>query len=171
MSEQPSPLEVARRGPKGNVDRFLAFWLNMLVEGKQGGAGANQIRKSVMRFLADPELLAAREVVGDATFASELTDAAQTYFDTCRSDTGYTTTMFRTRKLEPEQVMAKAAKDAAAMVSALARSNALTGFAERLPALVAHGFVASFGGESERALRVAIGRDAAASRIAPLIWD
>ncbi len=171
MSEHPSPMEAARRGPKGNVDRFLAFWLNMLVEGKQHGGGGGQIRRSIEKFLTDPELQAARDVVGDATFASELTDAAQTYFDTCRTDTGYTTTMFRTRKLEPEQITAKAAKDAASMISALARSNALTGFAQRLPALVAHGFTATFGEEAEPALRAAVGKDPAAAQIAPLIWD
>lgn len=164
-------MDAARRGPKGNIDRFLAFWLNMLVEGKQHSGGPAHLRRTIEKFLSEPTLVAARESVGDAVLASELRDAAETYFNTCRSDTGYTTTLFRTRKLEPDQVTAKAAKDAACMIAALARSNSLTGFAERLPSLVARGFTASFGEESEPTLRLAVGKDPVASRIAPLIWD
>lgn len=171
MSEQPNPINEFRRGPRGNVDRFLAFWLNMLVEGKQARGGSGQIRKAVDKFFAEPGLVTAREAAGDATLAAELTDAARTYFDTCRSDTGYTTTMFRTRKLDPEQITAKAAADAAHMIAALARSGTLTGFAQRLPALVAHGFIASFGEDSEPTLRATVGKNATASQIAPLIWD
>lgn len=171
MSEHPSPMDVARRGPKGDVDRFLAFWLNMLVEGKQGGSGTAQVRKAVEKFLTNPGLVAARDSLGEDALAEELRDAAETYFNTCRSDTGYTTTMFRTRKLEPEQITAKAARDAASMIAALARSGTLTGFAQRLPALCASGFLASFGDESEPALRLAVGKDPSAAQLAPLVWD
>lgn len=172
MADQQAPMERARRGPKGNVDRFLAFWLNLLVEGKHPhGGAAVQARKVIDRFFADRDLVAAREALGDASLADELRDAAETYFRTCLTDPGYSTTLWRTKRLEPEQVQAKAAKDAAAMISSVVQSNAMTGIGERLPALVAQGFTAVFGPESESALRLAVGKDPAAAQVAPLIWD
>ncbi|MCC2594089.1 hypothetical protein LKO27_11795 [Tessaracoccus sp. OS52] len=172
MSQPQSPLERARRGPKGNVDKFLAFWLHLLVEGKQPhGSTPAQVRRAMDKLFRDKDVQAARDAVGDATLAAEFRDAALAYFRTCLTDPGYTTTLWRTKRLEPAQIEAKAAKDAAAIIGALAQSNALEGFAERLPALAAHGFVDAFGPESEAALRLAVGKDPAAAQLAPLIWD
>lgn len=173
MSEQRDPMELARRGPKGNIDRFLALWLNLLVDGKQAGLGTSvaQVRRAVDHFFGDKQLQAARAAAGDDALADELRNAAEVYFQTCLTDPQYSTTLFRTKRLEADQLEAKAAKDAATIIGALAEAKALDGFAARLPGLVAQGFTGAFGAEAEAALRVAVGRNAAASRIAPLIWD
>ncbi len=163
-------LELARRGPKGNVDRFLAFWIDIITQGRQSHIEAvgGRVRKSVTKFVRDvaPSAVA----VGEDTVVAELQDAARIYFATCLTDSQYTSTLFGTKRLETDQVRRKAAADAAAALGALADAGTFDGLGQRLPGALARGFVDAMP-ESEQSLRDAVAGHRSARGIEPLIWD
>lgn len=154
-SEHPA-LERARRGPRGKVDTFLGFWLEILTDGRhakfEGSRG--RTRRTIERFLARRDLLEARQMAGDEALAHELQDAAAVYFRTCLTDIAYTTTLFRTKRVSQEQVVLKAARETAGTVGVLAESRVDDPLAQRLPLLLVGGFVAEIGdiGVLQRAL-------------------
>src|SRR5690606_23870700 len=157
----------------GNVDRFLAFWIEILTEGRQSRiqVAGPRVRKAIQRFLRDADVAAARAASGDEAVLAELEDAATLYFATCLTDQQYTSTLFRSKRLEPSQVEAKAATDAASALGGLGDSGALDDFTSRLPAALARGFLAALPAGGDEALRAAIARNRSAMLIEPLIWD
>lgn len=157
-SEHPA-MELARRGPRGKVDTFLAFWLGMLADGRQAKFESSRVRtrRAIDAFLAGRAVQAAREELGDDALAAELRDAAELYFRTCLTDVSYTTSMFRTKRLTDDELVAKAAKEAVGAMAVILESGARDPFAGRLPLALAHGFLEVMPGTGPTALRTALG--------------
>lgn len=168
-SEQPA-MVLARRGRKGNVDNFLAFWLMLLTDGRQAKfePSRRRTRKTVERFLAGRDVVEARELLGEDALAAELRDAAALYFNTCLTDSHYATSLFGTKKLQRADVLQKAAVEAAGAIGVLAESGALVGFARRLPELLVSGFVLEVGEDSRELLRAALLKNAGSAPLAEL---
>ncbi len=95
-------------------DTFMAFWVNMNLEGvtRSGRSARKKIEKDINKFLNRPDLLAAMAEVGDQAdrlLFDELQDAIFRYFSTCQTDRQYTTYLFNLKKLTDDQVSAKTA--------------------------------------------------------------
>lgn len=164
---------LARRGPKGKVDTFLGFWLALLSDGRQSRfeASRKRTRQTIDRFLAGRAVTEARELLGEDALASELQDAAVLYFHTCLTDSHYATTLFGTKRLERQQVLAKAAAEAAGAVGVIVESGAVAGFAARLPALLVSGFVSATGPDATPMIRAALLKTPAAKHLEHLAED
>lgn len=157
MTSVHPALQLARRGRKGDLDTFLGFWLGILADGRQARfeSSRRRTRRTVDVFLSGRDVVAARELVGEDLLVAELLDAARVYFQTCRTDTSYSTTMWRTKRLTDEELVAKAAKEAVGGIGVLLESG-LEGLGAKLPRLLAAGFVDEMGEGAEAALRRAL---------------
>lgn len=171
MASDHPAMVLARRGPKGTVDNFLAFWLMLLTEGRQARfeAGRRRTRRTVERFLTGRDVTEARELLGEDALAAELRDAAALYFDTCMTDPHYATTLFGTKRLQHADVVVKAAVEAAGALGVLFESGVLDGFARRLPTLLVQGFVAEVGEDSRATLRAAVLKNPGAAALVDVV--
>lgn len=172
MSEFPE-LEAYRRGPKGDIDRFLGVWVGLIVGGKQQRTrGAiKRADRMVSDLLKTKQVKVVLDAGGEDSLADALRDAARVYFVTCQTDTQYGSMLFGTKRLKPEEIRAKAAGEAAGAIGLLADADALEGFARRLPRLLIDGYLAAFDDDDAAGLlRAAITRSDSARRIAELLW-
>ena len=103
------------------------------------------------------EVTAAREALGQRVIDDQLRDAAAVYFQTCLTDPQYSSVVWGMNRLQPEQLRAKAAKDAATTLEAVVGSRA-SGPAEALPGLLIDGFLEVFGEPGRDALRDAVAK-------------
>lgn len=164
-------MKRARRGPKGTVDSFLAFWLGVLADGRQAKfeVSRTRARRSVEKFLGSADVQTARRELGDEALAAELRDAAELYFTTCLTDIAYTSTLFRTKRMESQQVVGKAAQEAAAAVGVLLDSGGKDPFTARLPQLLLAGWVTAIGQDHVGMLRGALLANRSAAPAAALL--
>lgn len=168
-----SELDAYRRGPKGDIDRFLGVWIELIVEGKQvrGWGPIKRARRAVTTFLGQKQIRAVLEAGGQEELSDGLRDAAKVYFETCQTDSQYGSMLFGTKRLNPAQIMAKAAEETAGVIAILAESGVLEDFAARLPRLLCDGYLAAFRAEDAATqLRNAISRSESASKVAELLW-
>lgn len=152
-------LRRARFGKRDDGDRFVGLWLALVVAARQQRltpslAGA---RRTIEDFFRGREVQAAVEVAGPDALQEQLRDAAAIYFQSCITDPNYSSVIWGMNRLQPDQLRAKAAKDAAATLAAIVESRA-AGPAEALPGLLVLGFVDVFGEPGRAALRVAAAR-------------
>lgn len=172
MSDFPE-LEAYRRGPKGDIDRFLGFWIELIVDGKQARTRGAIKRgtRTVQAFLRQGPVQATLANGGEEAVAEALRDAARVYFETCQSDSQYGAVLFGTKRLSAEQVRAKAAGEAAGAIGLLGDGGALQGFAARFPRFLVDGYLAAFDTDDAASLlRTAITRSESASKVADLLW-
>ncbi len=148
MSDDPTPmldphLEVARYGKKHDGDRFVGFWLALVIEGRQYRLRPDirQTRRVIERFFSGREIQAAVASAGEEAVNDQLRDAAAVYFDSCLTDPQYANTMWRMNRIEPEKLRDKMARDAANALALMADAGVLEGAARRLPALLTDGFL------------------------------
>ncbi|MHA6523292.1 DUF6553 family protein [Tessaracoccus sp. G1721] len=153
-------LRVARYGKHDDGDRFLGFLLSLMIDARQHRLtpSLTRMRRTIEAFYSGRDVKAAREAVGQETIDAQLRDAAAVYFQTCLTDPQYSSVVWGMNRLQPEQLRAKAAKDAAGTLEAVVGSRA-TGPAEALPGLFVDGFIEVFGDPGREALR-----DAAAKK-------
>ncbi len=150
MSDEPSQMphpdmELARYGRKHDGDRFVGFWLALVIEGRQYGlrSDTRQTRRIVDRFFAGREVAAALETVGAETLYEQLREAASVYYVSCLTDPQYSSTLWRTNRIEPERLRIKMARDTANALALLADSGVLVGMARPLPTLLTDGLLKS----------------------------
>lgn len=150
-------MRLARHGKRDDGDRFLAFWLSLMVDARQHRLtpSLTRMRRTIEAFYAGRDVKAATAALGRRALDEQLRDAAAVYFQTCLTDPQYSSVVWGMNRLQPEQLRAKAAKDAATTLDAVVGSGA-TGPAEALPALLVDGFVEVFGEPGREALRDAV---------------
>lgn len=136
-------LEVARYGKSHDGDRFVGFWLALVMEARQGRMRSvdRQARRILTRFWSGHDVQTARAAAGAQAINDQLRDAAQIYFMSCLTDPQYSSTMWRTSRIEPEKLWTKMARDAADTLAMLADSGGLVGDAAQLPTLLTDGFL------------------------------
>lgn len=151
-------LHRARYGPRDDGDRFVGFWLNLVVDGRQQRLtpSLTRVRRAIEQFFAGREVRSAREALGDDAVNAQLRDAATVYFQTCLTDPNYSAGVWGMNRLQPEQLRVKTAKDAAGTLTAIVESRGATGPAASLPSLLVDGFVQVFGDPGRAALRDAV---------------
>lgn len=171
MSDDSGPmlhpdLEVARYGRKHDGDRFVGFWLALMVEGRQHRVRSNtrETRRTLDRFYAGREVEAAFESVGPGAIYEQLRQAAAVYFTSCLTDPQYSNTLWRTNRIEPEKLREKMAGDTAATLAALAGSGGLVGWAVQLPILLTDGFLDALAPLGAEELGMAIAKNPWAMR-------
>ncbi len=159
-------LDVARYGAKHDGDRFVGFWLALLIQARHGGVqpAAVRTRRILDRFWSGRELRIALEAVGDAVVNDHLRDAAAVYFTSCLTDPQYSSTMWRMNRIEPEKLRDKMALEAANTLALLADSAALGGWAGRLPTLLTDGFLEALAPQGAKELAEAVARNPSAQR-------
>ena len=152
-------LRRARYGKRDDGDRFLGFWLTILVHARQDRLtpSLTQVRRAVEGFYAGREVRAAVAAVGLPAVQDQLRDAAAVYFQTCLTDPQYSSVVWGMNRLQPDQLRAKAAKDAASALAALVECRAGSP-AEELPPLFVDGFLEVFGEPGRDALRPALAK-------------
>lgn len=159
-------LVMARFGRKRDGDRFVGFWLALVMEGRQYGlrANARQTRRIVDQFFAGNELQAAVEAVGQRAVNDQLRQAASVYYNSCLTDPQYANTMWRVNRLEPEKLREKMARDTVETLAMLAESGGLQGAASQLPALLTEGFLDTLAPQGAEELSRAIAKNPSALR-------
>lgn len=105
---------------RGEGDRFLAFWLLLVVDSRDGAttAGVRRVRATVDGFRR--EMADALSDAGDEPYFAGLLDAAERYFGTTLTDPTYATSMFGLKRLSTEQLHGKIADQAAKVAGMLA---------------------------------------------------
>ena len=159
-------LELARYGKKHDGDRFVGFWLALVIEGRQYGlrSDTRQTRRIVERFFKGREVAAALQTAGLETLYEQLRDAARVYYASCLTDPHYSSTLWRTNRIEPERLRGKMAQDTAHTLALLADSGALTGVAQSLPALLTDGYLRSLAPHGAEELGRAVAQNPSAVR-------
>lgn len=159
-------LEVARFGPQHDGDRFVGFWLALVMEGRQHRLRSNvrQTRRILDRFFATQEVQAAMQSAGEDAVNDQLRQAAAVYFTSCLTDLQYSNTLWRMNRLEPEKLRDKMAGDAADVLAALAGSGGLKGGAVRLPSLLTDGLLDALAPDGAEELGKAIAKNPWAMR-------
>ena len=163
-------LELVRYGKKHDGDRFVGFWLLLATQARRllGRPDARQTRRSVEQFFASREMKRAIESAGLVAVHEQLLDAAAVYFGTCLTDSQYSTTMWRTNRLEPEKLRGKMAKDTADILGLLEDSGALHGAAQQLPAILTDALLRSLAPHgAEELSRAVAGNPSAARALGP----
>lgn len=143
-------LRRARYGSEGDADRFIGFWLALIMDARQ--PGHSRIRRTVRDFFAAKELQAALAEAGQQAVDDELTDAATIYWTTCRTDPQYSSKMLGYGRLQPQAIEKKASRELANTVHAMTISKAMTGPAESLGSLLQAGFRTVFGDTAAQAV-------------------
>lgn len=159
-------LELARYGRKHDGDRFVGFWLALVIEGKQYGlrSDARQTRRIMDRFFSGREVRAALEAVGVDALHEQLRDAATVYYNSCLTDPHYSSTLWRTNRIEPEKLRNKMARDTATTLALLADSNGLVGVARTLPVLLTDGLLRALAPHGAEELGRAVAQNPSAVR-------
>ena len=159
-------VELARYGKKHDGDRFVGFWLALVIEGRQYGlrSDTRQTRRVIDRFFSGREVAAALEAVGVETLYEQLRDAARVYYDSCLVDPQYSSTLWRTNRIEPEKLRGKMARDTAHTLGLLADSGALVGLARPLPTLLTDGLMRSLAPYGAEELARAVAQNPSAVR-------
>lgn len=150
MSPEQAPslhpdMEIARYGKRHDGDRFVGFWLALVIEGRQYGlrSDTRQTRRIVDRFFKGREVVAALDAVGSDALYEQLRDAARVYYASCLTDPHYSSTLWRTNRIEPERLRQKMARDTANTLGLLSDSRVLVGLARPLPVLLTDGLLRS----------------------------
>lgn len=170
MDEEQPPLEPelerARYTAMRQGDRFVGLWLALVMEARQrrSRSVARQARRILERFWAGRDVQIALHTVGIESFNNQLRDAAHAYFMTCLDDRQYSSTMWRTSRVEPEKLREKMARDTANTLALLADSGGLVGVATHLPALLTDGFLKAVSPQGAEELAEAVARIPAAVR-------
>lgn len=172
MDEPLHPdLELARYGgARGKQDKFLGFWLHLVVDSRQH-SDPRSLAKIVKRFFEGREVAAAVASAGAPAVQAELTDAARLFFESSLNDSQYSSSLFGLKRLTPDAVRAKAAGDAARLVALLARSGTLDGPAEPLPRLFVDGYLAAMAPHGAHELREAVEHHPAAAAIIRSLFE
>lgn len=159
-------LRRARFGKNDDGDRFVGLWLQVMVEGRQSRLSPSLVgaRRLLEGFFRGRAVRAAIDAVGDEAVYAQLRDAADTYFQTCITDPTYSSLIWGMSRLDPDQLRAKAAKDAVAALGVIVESRA-SGRAERLPGLLIDGFVEVFGEPGRAALQATATAKPAVARL------
>ncbi|MGO1384481.1 MAG: DUF6553 family protein [Arachnia sp.] len=159
-------LALARYGKKHDGDRFVGFWLALVIEGRQYGlrADTRQTQRIVKRFFAGRDVVAAVGLIGADALHEQLRDAAEVYYDSCLSDPQYSSTLWRTNRLEPEKLRGKMARDTAKTLGLLGDSGALAGLARPLPTLLTDGLLGSLAPHGAEELARAVAQNPSAVR-------
>lgn len=159
-------LEIARYGKKHDGDRFVGFWLALMIEGRQYGlrSDTRQTWRVVERFFKGREVSAAVQTAGRESLYEQLRDAAKVYYDSCLTDPQYSSTLWRNNRIEPEKLRGKMARDTAHTLGLLADSGALAGMAQRLPSLLTDGFLRSLAPHGTEELGRAVAQNPSAVR-------
>lgn len=148
LPESNPEVERARFGP-GETDRFVGFWLMLVVTARQGGMQRpRQIRRVVQELFDKAEVRAALDVAGAAALHDHLEDAAAAYWVTCQNDPQYSSKMLGMGRLRPQDVERKAARELVTMLIGLVESDSMHGPAEPLGDLVVNGFLKAFGDDA-----------------------
>ena len=173
MASMHPAMDLARRGPRGKVDKFLQLWLALLTDGRQARfePGRRRTRRTIERFFADRHVRAAETEVGQEALAVELREAAALYFSTCLTDSNYSMTLFRTRKMDPERLLGKVAGEAASAVGVILESQPTGEMASRLPVLLVGGYLDEIGIDGAPALLAALRRVPAAEDSAEMLLE
>lgn len=159
-------LETARYGKLRGGDRFVGFWLTLVMEARQQRLrpGERQVRRVLDRFWSGRDVRAALAAVGGSALNDQLRDAARIYFTTCLTDPQYASTMWRTKRIEPEKLQKKMAHDTASTLALLADSGGLVGEAVQLPALLTEGFLNALAPHGAEELAEAVAENPSAVR-------
>lgn len=152
-------LRRARYGKREDGDRFLGFWLTILVHARQDRLtpSLRHVRRAIESFYAGREVRAAVVAVGLQEVQDQLRDAAAVYFQTCLTDPQYSSVAWGMNRLQPDQLRAKAANDAASALASIVDCRA-GGVAEELPGLFVDGFLEVFGEPGRDALGLALAK-------------
>lgn len=167
---KPAPLhpalEFARYGGKRDGDRFVGFWLALVIEGRQYGlrSDTRQTRRIIDRFFSGRDMVAALEAVGVEALYEQLRDAASVYYGSCLVDTQYSSTLWRTNRIEPEKLRGKMARDTAYTLGLLGDSGALVGLARPIPTLLTDGLLRSLAPYGAEELARAVAQNPSAVR-------
>lgn len=159
-------LELARYGKKHNGDRFVGFWLALVIEGRQYGlrSDVRQTRRIVEKFFLGKDVKAALGSAGQDALFEELRDAARVYYGSCLVDPQYSSTLWRTNRIEPEKLRNKMARDTAVTLAVLADSGVLKGIARTLPVLLTDGLLRTLAPHGADELGRAVARSGSAVR-------
>ncbi len=159
-------LELARYGKKHDGDRFVGFWLALVIEGRQYGlrSDTRATRRIVQRFFSGRDVAAALDTAGALAVHEQLRDAASVYYNSCLIDPQYSSTLWRTNRIEPERLRGKMARDTANTLGLLADSGVLVGGAKQLPTLLTDGLLRSLAPHGAEELSRAVAQNASAVR-------
>lgn len=164
-------LELARFGARrGQGDKFVGFWLELAIEARNYPRvrDARAARRVVERFYRG--IGAAIEEAGVEALNSELRDASGLYWNSCLTDSQYSSTLFGMKRLSVEELRGKAANEAAELIGLLADTGVLSGPSAGLPGLVVDGFLTAFP-EASAELRAAVERRPSAVEAAAAFPD
>ncbi|RMB58158.1 hypothetical protein EAX62_13145 [Tessaracoccus antarcticus] len=169
--DDPTPvlhpdLDAARYGAKHDGDRFVGFWLSLVMEGRQYRLrpNARQTRRIMDRFYAGKDVVKAFDTVGQDAVNEQLRLAASVYFTSCLTDPQYANTLWRMNRIEPEKLRDKMARDTVNTLAMLGGSGGLVGRAVRLPALLTDGLLDSLAPKGAEELARALEGNPAAMR-------
>lgn len=167
LSQLEPTLRRARYGRRDDGDRFLGFWLGLMVDGRQHRLtpSLTRLRRGIEGFYAGRDVRAATAAAGQEAVDAQLRDAAAVYFQTCLTDPNYSSLVWGMNRLQPEQLRAKAARDAAGTLAAIVESRGATGAAAALPGLLVDGFLEVFGEPGRDALRDAVAKSASLANL------
>lgn len=163
-------LERARYGSKpGTGDRFLGFWLELVIEGRGYGrlGDARRARKTIVKFVkaTAPALAEA----GAVAYFGELRDAARLYFDTTLNDPAYASTLFGLKRISNDELLGKIANEAASALAVMVDSNLETDTARQFPRLFVEGYLEALPDGAERLRRALTRRPNAADAVGHLL--
>lgn len=166
-------LDRARYGKNHDGDRFVGFWLELVTQARQhhGRADARLARRILDRFWARAEVRQAVESVGQQGVHEQLLDAAAVYYTTCLTDPQYSSTMWRTNRIEPQKLRAKMAKETAGTLALLADSQGLSGMSQALPTLLTDGLLQALAPYGAEELAKAVAADPSAVRALEVAGD
>ncbi|MGV8846985.1 DUF6553 family protein [Tessaracoccus sp.] len=171
MTEEAAPdlhpgVRVARYGKNNDGDRFVGFWLALLIEARHAGMQPATVRtrRILDRFWSGKDVQSALQAVGDDVMNDHLRDAAHVYFTSCLTDPQYSSTMWRMNRIDPEKLRDKMARETANTLALLADSAALQGWAGRLPALLTDGFLEALAPQGAKELAEAVASNPSAQR-------
>lgn len=165
-SPMDNVLVRARYGTTEDGDRFVGFWLALALWARQyrGRSDALACRRTIEQFWKDPDVRAAVESVGMSAVHAELLDAAVVYFGTCLTDSQYSSTMWRTNRLEPEKLRAKMVRDTVDILAVLEDSGAVRGSARGLPSILTDALLRTLAPHGAQELSGAVAGNASAAR-------
>ena len=169
MSDESSPADVlmrARYGANNDGDRFVGFWLALSTRAGQntGRSDAQACRRTIEQFWKARDVRAAVESAGLSGVNAELLDAAVVYFGTCLTDSQYSSTMWRTKRLEPEKLRSKMAKDTVDILALLEDSGVLRESTQGLPAILTDALLKTLAPHGAEALSRAVAENPSAAR-------
>ncbi len=166
-------LDRARYGKNHDGDRFVGFWLQLVTQARQhhGRSDTRQARRIMDRFWTRPDIRRALESVGLPAVKEQLLDAAAVYHGTCLTDPQYSSTMWRTNRIEPEKLRAKMARETADTLALMADSQGLSGMSRQLPTLLTDGLLQALAPHGAEELSRAVAANPSAVRALEVAAD